>query len=124
MPILYFGSTFDENLDGKMRVSVVATGIDGEISTASRPFTRPIMTKPLAKNKIDVEDNNDKIQPNDVSNIAHDYLLSETEDSINILANDINPIEPVFDGILPLDNQADDINSGKLKIDTMPNFLN
>ena len=120
---IIFGSTFDENLDGKMRVSVVATGIDGEISTASRPFTRPIMTKPLAKNKIDVEDNNDKIQPNDVSNIAHDYLLSETEDSINILANDINPIEPVFDGILPLDNQADDINSGKLKIDTMPNFL-
>jgi cell division protein FtsZ len=29
---IIFGSTFDEQLDGKMRISVVATGIDAEIS--------------------------------------------------------------------------------------------
>ena len=33
------GSTFDESLEGVMRVSVVATGIEAEIETATRPQT-------------------------------------------------------------------------------------
>ena len=34
---IIFGSTFDETLSGKMRISVVATGIDAEIATQGRP---------------------------------------------------------------------------------------
>ncbi len=34
---IIFGSTFDDNLSGKMRISVVATGIDAEAVAASRP---------------------------------------------------------------------------------------
>jgi len=34
---IIFGSTFDETLSGKMRISVVATGIDAEALTQSRP---------------------------------------------------------------------------------------
>jgi cell division protein FtsZ len=34
---IIFGSTFDEGLSGKMRISVVATGIDAEVISQSRP---------------------------------------------------------------------------------------
>ncbi len=36
---IIFGSTFDETLDGKMRVSVVATGIDAGTAKKNRPVT-------------------------------------------------------------------------------------
>ena len=36
---IIFGSTFDQSLDGRMRVSVVATGIDAELD-AARPARR------------------------------------------------------------------------------------
>ena len=35
---IIFGSTFDESLEGSMRASVVATGIDSEAGTAPRPI--------------------------------------------------------------------------------------
>ena len=35
---IIFGSTFDERLSGKMRISVVATGIDVEASSQTRPM--------------------------------------------------------------------------------------
>src|ERR1700749_1623910 len=34
---IIFGSTFDERLEGKMRISVVATGIDAEAVAQPRP---------------------------------------------------------------------------------------
>ncbi|MGH7099897.1 MAG: cell division protein FtsZ, partial [Stellaceae bacterium] len=34
---IIFGSTFDESLSGRMRISVVATGIDAEIAREARP---------------------------------------------------------------------------------------
>jgi cell division protein FtsZ len=34
---IIFGSTFDETLSGKMRISVVATGIDAEVAVQGRP---------------------------------------------------------------------------------------
>src|SRR5439155_5113423 len=36
-PNIIFGSTFDERLSGKMRISVVATGIDAEALSQPRP---------------------------------------------------------------------------------------
>ena len=45
---IIFGSTFDENLEGRMRVSVVATGIDVEASQKPvRTTTGGLRTKPV-----------------------------------------------------------------------------
>ena len=54
---IIFGSTFDENLEGMMRVSVVATGIESEAAMAGRPISRASVT-PLRPRKLDpvVED--------------------------------------------------------------------
>jgi len=55
---IIFGSTFDEKLNGKMRVSVVATGIDSEaaaqpkptvISLVQPPKPAPVAVKPQAQ---------------------------------------------------------------------------
>ncbi|NMM44538.1 cell division protein FtsZ [Rhodospirillaceae bacterium KN72] len=49
---IIFGSTFDENLEGMMRVSVVATGIESEAAMAGRPVSRASVT-PLRPRKLD-----------------------------------------------------------------------
>ncbi|MBT5110598.1 MAG: cell division protein FtsZ [Rhodospirillaceae bacterium] len=50
---IIFGSTFEESLDGKMRVSVVATGIEANQAIAGRPMplglTRSSMTQPVVE---------------------------------------------------------------------------
>lgn len=45
---IIFGSTFDEAMDGTMRVSVVATGIDVEAGVQPRPIETPV-TRAVAK---------------------------------------------------------------------------
>ncbi|MEQ9489271.1 MAG: cell division protein FtsZ [Alphaproteobacteria bacterium] len=58
---IIFGSTFDENLEGKMRVSVVATGIDSEESVMNKPTaTRSI---PMTRPKIVVNAVREEAQP-------------------------------------------------------------
>jgi cell division protein FtsZ len=42
---IIFGSTFDEKLEGKMRVSVVATGIDAAIQTMPKPTLLSLVEK-------------------------------------------------------------------------------
>ena len=37
---IIFGSTFDESLEGRMRISVIATGIDSEVMAAAQPPKR------------------------------------------------------------------------------------
>lgn len=46
---IIFGSTFDETLDGKMRVSVVATGIDSESAVRVKPAILPVHTEAIAQ---------------------------------------------------------------------------
>src|SRR5207244_1793690 len=41
---IIFGSTFDEKLAGRMRISVVATGIDAEAALAVAPSLAPALT--------------------------------------------------------------------------------
>src|SRR5438045_7289086 len=41
---IIFGSTFDEKLAGRMRISVVATGIDAEVAFAAAPSLAPALT--------------------------------------------------------------------------------
>jgi cell division protein FtsZ len=53
---IILGATFDETLDGIIRVSVVATGIDREEGLAADPFqipvTQPLKTEPVAAARI------------------------------------------------------------------------
>jgi len=44
------GSTLDTNMEGKMRVSVVATGIDAAVKTNDMPVPRRPMSTPLVQN--------------------------------------------------------------------------
>ena len=41
---IIFGSTFDENLEGRMRISVVATGIDAQEGAMPRPTSLSLIT--------------------------------------------------------------------------------
>jgi len=41
---IIFGSTFDGNLEGTMRLSVVATGIDADVAAAPRPVTLSLVS--------------------------------------------------------------------------------
>ncbi len=43
------GSTLDTSMEGRMRVSVVATGIDAAVSNAATPLPRRSMASPLAQ---------------------------------------------------------------------------
>src|SRR5205814_2093051 len=43
---IIFGSTFDEKLAGRMRISVVATGIDAEAAIAAAPALAPSVAAP------------------------------------------------------------------------------
>ena len=45
--MIKFGSAIDPDLDGKMRVSVVATGIDADASAARYPTDEPTRRKPV-----------------------------------------------------------------------------
>jgi cell division protein FtsZ len=45
---IIFGSTFDERLSGKMRISVVATGIDAEAASQVRPMISLVSSRDLA----------------------------------------------------------------------------
>ena len=50
---IIFGSTFDETLEGPMRVSVIATGIESDAAHMPRPHVKASVT-PLRPRKIDV----------------------------------------------------------------------
>jgi cell division protein FtsZ len=45
---IIFGSTFDETLSGKMRISVVATGIDAEVLSQARPAISLVSSRETA----------------------------------------------------------------------------
>jgi cell division protein FtsZ len=45
---IIFGSTFDERLSGKMRISVVATGIDAEAVSQTRPMISLVSSRDTA----------------------------------------------------------------------------
>src|SRR3546814_4696678 len=40
---IIFGSTFDQSMEGRMRVSVVATGIDVDAATRPKPITLSVV---------------------------------------------------------------------------------
>jgi cell division protein FtsZ len=67
------GSTIDEELQGIMRVSVVATGIDATEASKETPLPRRSMAEPLAK---DVENN--QSAPDELSSESQNTLFKDT----------------------------------------------
>ncbi|MBF0307681.1 MAG: cell division protein FtsZ, partial [Alphaproteobacteria bacterium] len=55
---IIFGSTFDERLEGKMRVSVVATGIDAESQVKNRPTYISLVEQTRAPQSIPAAERN------------------------------------------------------------------
>ncbi len=85
---IIFGSTFDKNLDGKIRVSVVATGIDfenyGNIDKAS--VFQSVENKFLANKKLEGQKSSLKHLPTDKASRSSIKLKSdETEDDESFL---------------------------------------
>jgi len=67
------GSTIDEELQGIMRVSVVATGIDATEASKETPLPRRSMAEPLTK---DVENN--QSAPDELSSESQNTLFKDT----------------------------------------------
>lgn len=52
---IIWGSAFNDDLDGKLRVSVVATGIEAEASGQARPMPAKVFSFPSARDKAEAE---------------------------------------------------------------------
>ena len=48
---IIFGATFDDTLEGQMRVSIVSTGIEAEAQTLNRPAARPQLSVVASRNR-------------------------------------------------------------------------
>ncbi|MBL8630338.1 MAG: cell division protein FtsZ [Rhodospirillaceae bacterium] len=46
---IIFGSCFDQSMDGRIRVSVVATGIDSDVGVQPRPMFKPTETRAVGR---------------------------------------------------------------------------
>jgi len=101
---IIWGSAFNNNLDGKIRVSVVATGIEAEAAvqpTQGKVFTFPTATRPAAAAPAPAPESKSEIvdeEPLDLTqeDEAGDELLLDSED---ILADPVlgTPIAPPAD---------------------------
>ena len=101
---IIWGSAFNNNLDGKIRVSVVATGIEAEMATQptqGKVFTFPTTARPAATTPAPVPEPKAEIadeEPLDLTadDEAGDELLLDSED---ILADPVlgTPIAPPID---------------------------
>lgn len=84
---IIFGSTFDESLNGKMRVSVVATGIEAEADVAPRPVM-PSMGS--------------GIRPQSIPSVPS----AETETAQEEIVATSNPLEDIMDQMASSTNET------------------
>ncbi len=92
---IIFGSTFDENLDGKMRVSVVATGIDSEeikrrLAESAVEKQKEVLAQEQAETQLSMDSEltiaghmapDSYTDPADFSNTTTETVTSETTSS-------------------------------------------
>ncbi len=92
---IIFGSTFDENLEGKMRVSVVATGIDSEEGAMHKPSTPRNI--PMSRPKVVVNTVQEEAQPEPV--VATETVMREPESAIEetAVAEDVTDDDVIAD---------------------------
>ena len=134
---IIFGSTFDETLEGKMRVSVVATGIDGECIAASRPFSRPLasaVAKPLPDAKLAAKESSNEIiasaettEHQDVDNetsadVTEETTLSSVDgaDENSELSRAVDAINPVTENLFAEEEAERADTTSKPDLSTRP----
>jgi cell division protein FtsZ len=109
---IIWGSAFNNDLDGKIRVSVVATGIEAEnviqaqpakvFTFPARPAAAPAPSASEAAEESDVDDDDTLDLTEEVANDEGEELLLDSED---ILTSPVGsaPIAPPDDEAAPLD---------------------
>ena len=76
---IIFGSTFDESLSGRVRISVVATGIDAEIAKEARPAISLVSSRPAAAAPLREATSGGYAQPLLTQNAAHQNVAQGAE---------------------------------------------
>ena len=92
---IIFGSTFDPTMDGKMRVSVVATGIDRETSAKPVPTMLDVTTEAVASTPVPAED------------IAPEEEAAALEDAMEAATAEPQVPDFLTEGGVPAEPQAD-----------------
>ncbi len=80
---IIFGSTFDENLEGIMRVSVVATGIESEAGQMGRPNLKTSVTPLRARHASSAADvNREPVRQPEIAEADDSYGADPYEDTV------------------------------------------
>lgn len=101
---IILGATFDEGLEGVIRVSVVATGIDKQIGDAApaplefRQAMKPAV-KPVAQAPRPVQQQ--PVQPDPVANAIHAAETDLPEQMMSALEEDFRPASRIFQAPAP-----------------------
>ncbi|WP_255454704.1 cell division protein FtsZ [Parasphingopyxis sp. CP4] len=109
---IIWGSAFNDDLEGKLRVSVVATGIEAEAAGAARPMPAKVFSFPSAQDKAaetevvaEVEETPETIAP----------LAKEEAPDAEIVEEETVEEETVEEGIVaeeaPIEEAAPEINA-------------
>ncbi|MBE9476115.1 MAG: cell division protein FtsZ [Proteobacteria bacterium] len=96
------GSTLDTGLEGVMRVSVVATGIDAAFKVDDMPVPRRSMKAPLAQS-VSLEDNDDDA----VAETSQPEAEDVAEVDLHAVEPDIFDEEPIGDTLFADDTKSD-----------------
>jgi cell division protein FtsZ len=98
---IIFGSTFDENLDGQMRVSVVATGIEANLAIAPRPMPLGLVRSPMAQHV--VTDAEAPVDEDISQTVAQTEAETASETVAAVATNTEDPSEAPQDQPLPVE---------------------
>lgn len=90
---IIFGSTFDESLDGLMRVSVVATGIDAEEMKQSRPVQGYSAVNAMTAQQHS-ERKLDRVQPNTAPDNRQEAAVSPSSAASSVMPKFRAPAAP------------------------------
>ena len=114
---IIFGSTFDEGLEGRVRVSVVATGIESAIGAKREPIIRKISngyeSKQITQNSNISQMPKEHIENNSVATISEIQVQKEGEAEENKKEMELDS-----QSVSPSDNTLEDIINAEPQIAT------
>jgi len=108
---IIFGSTFDEQLEGKMRVSVVATGIDSEEGVLNKPVAPRSI--PMTRPKVVVNTVREETQPEPAP--AVETAVSEAEEIVAEVEND-DGVEVAMDRSEAMETETADLAEDQVSV--------
>lgn len=107
---IIFGSTFDDTLEGRMRVSVVATGIDAEHARRPEPEMLPVHTEAVAAQPIDDHAVEDAVEFEEefAANLDGELREEAVQEltAAQVLTEKTEPIEDPVDEPVMIDNAS------------------